>query len=633
MLLGYVKHLCLILSEVYCLKMSHIQLIDELIREYFVFRGFMNTLKSFDSELKTDKDKSFRVDKIIDQLVQFIYSYDLSSLRELWSHLDGKIFSKLDHEFTAVLPFVKNAEECSTFAVHFTRPWQDTLLVSLHNFLAIVFQAMSLPVLARYEEAALRMKQLQDENDMLKQRLAVLQQKDQTPIGPEAPSTPDIMDDFYSIAQETPVSGKSLKDFIKSPIMGRKPACPSSQGEPGQKRYSMKQRLSSTPTATGAWIKAALNSSEGGTASKRSVSLEARSRGTRSGSGSGRDNSLDNLDRRNVKVPSRQDTFLLLSQEEMLEHRSSITQCKFTPSGSVVASADVDGVIKVWSPAPNPKLLATTTCKSSVLSLDWVAKNERFFVSGSRQGAVCLHDTDENKIIWEASTDRNYKVVSLSCSPTEPTFVCACTTGQNQGKLLLYDMKTRKMERSLSVGLGGPNLVVNCCTYNHNGQLLVVGCSDGTVRTVDIRNSECVGSWSAHLGAVLCLQLTPDHNSCYSFGMDGKLCRHSLTQRGIPAWEATLTDIPIGSNAILASSPLSQAFCLDQSGNHALICCAHSGANIYQITNTGLNNVLQLGGHCNVATVACDWTNANQCGTCITASVDGNICVSTLLMP
>lgn len=61
---------------------------------------------------------------------------------------------------------------------------------------------MPLPVLARYEDAALRMKQLQDENDSLKQRLAILQQRDdRIPVGPEAPPTPEIMDDFYSIAQ------------------------------------------------------------------------------------------------------------------------------------------------------------------------------------------------------------------------------------------------------------------------------------------------------------------------------------------------------------------------------------------------------------------------------------------------
>ncbi|CAG2069214.1 unnamed protein product, partial [Timema podura] len=39
-----------------------------------------------------------------------------------------------------MLPFVKNPEENPSFAVHFTRQWQDTLCVSLHNFLATIFQ-------------------------------------------------------------------------------------------------------------------------------------------------------------------------------------------------------------------------------------------------------------------------------------------------------------------------------------------------------------------------------------------------------------------------------------------------------------------------------------------------------------
>ncbi|CAG2059799.1 unnamed protein product, partial [Timema podura] len=80
-------------------KMSQIQYIDELIREYLLYRGFGGTLKVFDSELKVDKDKGFRVDKILDQLMQYIFSYDLVSLKELWSHLDHKMFSKLEHHF------------------------------------------------------------------------------------------------------------------------------------------------------------------------------------------------------------------------------------------------------------------------------------------------------------------------------------------------------------------------------------------------------------------------------------------------------------------------------------------------------------------------------------------------------
>lgn len=79
--------------------MAHVQYVDALIREYILFRGFSNTLKTFDSELKTDKDKGFRVDKIIDQLMHSINSQDLHALREIWNHLDGHLFSKLEHSF------------------------------------------------------------------------------------------------------------------------------------------------------------------------------------------------------------------------------------------------------------------------------------------------------------------------------------------------------------------------------------------------------------------------------------------------------------------------------------------------------------------------------------------------------
>lgn len=76
--------------------MAHIQLIDELVREYLLFRGFSSTVKAFDNDLKSDKDKGFRVDKIVDQIVHYINVSDLSGLKEYWSHLDSLIFSKLE---------------------------------------------------------------------------------------------------------------------------------------------------------------------------------------------------------------------------------------------------------------------------------------------------------------------------------------------------------------------------------------------------------------------------------------------------------------------------------------------------------------------------------------------------------
>lgn len=38
------------------------------------------------------------------------------------------------------LAFIKNPEDNPVYSVHFSRQWQDTMLVSLHNFLATIFQ-------------------------------------------------------------------------------------------------------------------------------------------------------------------------------------------------------------------------------------------------------------------------------------------------------------------------------------------------------------------------------------------------------------------------------------------------------------------------------------------------------------
>lgn len=50
-----------------------------------------------------------QVDKIIDQLMQYIYNYDLTSLRELWGHLDTRMFCRLESHFTPAIRKLENA--------------------------------------------------------------------------------------------------------------------------------------------------------------------------------------------------------------------------------------------------------------------------------------------------------------------------------------------------------------------------------------------------------------------------------------------------------------------------------------------------------------------------------------------
>ncbi|KAM7445845.1 WD repeat-containing protein 91 [Porites harrisoni] len=166
-----------------------VPMLDDIIKEYLVFRGFSSTLKSFESDLKADKDKSFRVDKIVDQLYQYILAYDILGLRDYWDYLNDRFFKRLDYQhysnvkklemcllrlyivhalqnskndkvveffekYTAELqtqtewrewfaiPFIKNPEQNVAFEMYFQRAWQDTFFLSLYNFLITLFHHM-----------------------------------------------------------------------------------------------------------------------------------------------------------------------------------------------------------------------------------------------------------------------------------------------------------------------------------------------------------------------------------------------------------------------------------------------------------------------------------------------------------
>ncbi|GFG39308.1 hypothetical protein Cfor_02233 [Coptotermes formosanus] len=496
---------------------------------------------------------------------------------------------------------------------------------------------MPQPVLISFEEDAQRMKRLQEENEALRLRVATLLEGARNNAisvvdvtAPEVPPPAELMDDFYVIALESGSTGgesqaKTLKSLIRN-ISSGLPTSPML----GRKASSIKQRQGTGKVA----------SAEGAVSKRQSSADQPTARPAH-------EPCVETTDRRGKQLQQQQPVscqvgsalsntgaFLLLSQEEYLEHRAAVGQCRFNSSGSTAVSADVDGVVKLWTVTPTPKTLATFTSKSTVMSLDWVTKNERYFISGNKQGLVRLYDTRDNRIMWELGADAASPIMMIRCSPVESTFICSvAAANQSAGKLLLFDIKTKKLERSLTLGCTQSSTVGSCCTFNHNGQLLVVGCSDGIVRIFDLRRSDCIDSWTAHQGETLAIQLTADFTVCYTLGSDGKascfLCQRSLNQSGQAMWEASLWNCPPLQNLAV---PYGQLFAFDPPGSYVLT-CGLTGGNIYQVCGSGLNCMLELGGHRSPA-LAVDWAIANQCATCVTASSgDGKIKVSTLLTP
>ena len=60
-----------------------VQALDEIIKEYLLFRGFASTLKAFEGELKLDKDKSFRVSILQEKNICLFCVFEFRCIRLL----------------------------------------------------------------------------------------------------------------------------------------------------------------------------------------------------------------------------------------------------------------------------------------------------------------------------------------------------------------------------------------------------------------------------------------------------------------------------------------------------------------------------------------------------------------------
>ncbi|KAM9216181.1 WD repeat-containing protein 91 isoform 2-T2 [Dugong dugon] len=724
---------------------------DELVREYLLFRGFTHTLRQLDAEIKADKEKGFRVDKIVEQLQQLMQVYDLAALRDYWSYLERRLFSRLEdiyrptinklktslfrfylvytiqtnrsdkaQEFFAkqaaelqnqaewkdwfALPFLPSPDTNPTFATYFSRQWADTFIVSLHNFLSVLLQCMPVPVILSFDAECQRTNQVQEENEVLRQKLFALQaeihrlkkeeqqaEEDEALVQHKLPSYVSSMDRLgdSELQRSAALSQSPRVGFLSSllPQSKKSPSrLPAAQAPP-QAQSIAKREATSSQAAKGKDPASGAKDGKGlfsGLAAGESSWPQYRQRRLQD-HGKERKELLSTTTSQAawqsaekkpetggmetepgpepVEVPMRgpegsrpEQPFIVLGQEEYGEHHSSIMHCRVDCSGRRVASLDVDGVIKVWSFNPIMQTKASSISKSPLLSLEWATKRDRLLLLGSGVGTVRLYDTEAKKNLCEINiNDDMPRILSLACSPNGASFVCSAAApsltsqvdmsapdigsrGVNQvpGKLLLWDTKT--MKQQLQFSLDPEPIAINCTAFNHNGNLLVTGAADGVIRLFDMQQHECAMSWRAHCGEVCSVEFSYDENTVYSIGEDGKFIQWDIHKSGLKVSESNLPPDATGPFVLSGYSgykqvqaPRGRLFAFDSEGRYMLTCSATGGI-IYKLggEETVLESCLSLGGH-RAPVVTVDWSTAMDCGTCLTASMDGKIKLTTLL--
>ncbi|KAF3702373.1 WD repeat-containing protein 91 [Channa argus] len=741
---------------------SAVERTDEHVREYLIYRGFTNTLKHLDSEIKADKEKGFRVDKIIDQLQQFVQSFDLFGMKEYWLYLDRRLFCRLEDVYRStvnklrtslyryyvintiqkgnlektqeffqkqavelqgqvewrdwfILPFIPTPEQNPTFSPYFSRQWADTFLVSLHNFLSVLFQCMPQPVLLSFDAEVQKMTSLTEENEQLRQLLFALQteSRDQRDgdemVHHKLPAYVQNMDrlgdtelDLVSNQRTVSTASTPSRNFFstflpqgrrtpgKPPLVSTGPSpsqvavkwkdpqtCQPAKSKEAKEVKPVSSQISSSE-APSSQSQQSTNQSTNQTSHPRHKRIQDHEKERKelfskppqqtpekkgeAGEGEPQSEmSSEPLDSSSLNSRScrggaegglsAEQPFIKLSQEEYGEHHSSIMHCRVDCSGRRVASLDVDGVIKVWSFNPIMQTKATIMSKSPLLSLEWATKPDRLLLLGSGVGTVRLYDTDTKKNLYEMNIDETHpRILSLACSPSGSSFVCSAAAVSRSGnvdsvprqpipvsgQLLLWDTKTVKQQ--LQFSLEPEPVAINCTAFNHNGNLLVTGAADGVIRLFDMQRYESAMSWRAHDGEVYSVEFSYDENTVFSIGEDGKFIQWNIHRCGVRQSEQLLPQEATGPFVLSGYSgykqvqvPRGRLFAFDSEGQHVLT-CSSSGGLIYRLTNRepSLESVMSLGGH-KAPVVTVDWCSAVDCGTCLTASMDGKIKLSTLL--
>ncbi|KAK7831150.1 wd repeat-containing protein 91, partial [Quercus suber] len=93
-------------------------------------------------------------------------------------------------------------------------------------------------------------------------------------------------------------------------------------------------------------------------------------------------------------------------QETFLGHTSPISRCRFSASGNNIASASIDGTVRIWtydSSTPASRY-ATIYCGAEIMSLDWECKSDRLLLIGTADGGIKAWNVDAKRAVCDLST-------------------------------------------------------------------------------------------------------------------------------------------------------------------------------------------------------------------------------------
>ncbi|KAI8923046.1 quinon protein alcohol dehydrogenase-like superfamily [Entophlyctis helioformis] len=296
--------------------------------------------------------------------------------------------------------------------------------------------------------------------------------------------------------------------------------------------------------------------------------------------------------------------------KEYVGHTAPTTVARYAPSGFYIASADVQGNIRIWDTTQEENIIKTETKVFSgrVTDLDWDFESKRIIAVGEgkdRFGHAFLFDTASS--VGEISG--HSKVInSVSIRPGRPL---RAVTGSDDMTVNFYHGVPFKFNKSLT----NHSRFVQCVRYSPNGDFFVSTGSDGKVFIYDGKTGDNIAELSAaqnsHSGGVYSV----------SWSGDSKQIMTASADQTVKIWDIAAQKVAQTFN--FSDAPTTddqQVGCLWQ-GN-TLISLSLSGDLNYLDPTSGGRPTRVISGHSKgITSLAVD---ANK--TLYSGSYDGRVC-------
>jgi WD40 repeat protein len=488
--------------------------VDELIREYLLFRGFIQTMRALEQEKKDDKDKGLRVNKIVDHILTCVHKSDFVALQTFWSHLSKRFFSRLNHDLANTahklestilrlflinayrngrhddiksffekmggilqdrrdwkewftLLYIKNPEQHSTFKIFYSKDWYDAFVVSLYNFFSIMFAGLPLPTLLQFEAEHHRISTLVTEKDLLHSQLATtkeaLMEAEANIQKLEARLAQNLAQQSEKsigkgLGRQGGVRGTQRKTSAKG-LESKSKTTPSYYSPPEElvmekeMPESTEETSPSHPSNKGTitvTTTATTPPPPPATAAVDTVSKE--------------DNFYDETTlaaARAINDVSKPQPFLVVEQHVYKDHSAPVVQCQFSPHALHVASIDTENSLRVWDPTSvSLHTKSSAKYKMELISMDWVhhGSSDNLIMLGFSKSQIRLFDVASSLSLWEFSVDKSFpRVLSIACSSTTPKFAVSASSWLAQQKETSYRVTSSLTSPNLPSQLYKPN--------------------------------------------------------------------------------------------------------------------------------------------------------------------------------